>query len=135
MIALRDQACYVPGLPNDLRIVFSQVICTSEGYKGTPIAHCHDEHDSYAELNFKRGKNPDWHKAKPVQMVYVNYDPNNKLPTHEATIPNHRQKELKALTSDECVTKKANKNSLLHRKSYSDVTLDWYILGSNMSNG
>ena len=28
MIALRDQAYYVPGLPDDLRIIFPQGICT-----------------------------------------------------------------------------------------------------------
>ena len=53
MIALWDQAYHVPGLPNNLRIIYPQVICTSGGYKGTFIAHCHDEHDSYAELNLK----------------------------------------------------------------------------------
>ena len=53
MIALRDQAYYVPGLPKDLRIISPQGIRTPEGYKGTFIAHCHDEHDSYVELNLK----------------------------------------------------------------------------------
>ena len=43
MIALRAQAYYVPGLPKDLRIISPQGIRTSEGYKGTFIAHCHDE--------------------------------------------------------------------------------------------
>ena len=33
MIALQDQAYYVPGLPNDLRIISPQGIRTSEGYK------------------------------------------------------------------------------------------------------
>ena len=28
MIALRDQAYYIPGLPKDLRIISPQVICT-----------------------------------------------------------------------------------------------------------
>ena len=51
IIALRDQAYYIPGLPKDLRIISPQVIRTSEGYKGTFIAHCHDEQDGYAELN------------------------------------------------------------------------------------
>ena len=45
MIALRAQAYYVPGLPKDLRIISPQGIRTSEGYKGTFIAHCHDEQD------------------------------------------------------------------------------------------
>ena len=53
IIALRDQAYYVPGLPKDLRIISPQFICTSEVYKGTFIAHCYDEQDGYAELNFK----------------------------------------------------------------------------------
>ena len=45
MIALQAQAYYVPGLPKDLRIISPQGILTSEGYKGTFIAHCHDEQD------------------------------------------------------------------------------------------
>ena len=43
MIALWAHAYYVLGLPKDLRIIYLQVIRTSEGYKGTFIAHCHDE--------------------------------------------------------------------------------------------
>ena len=50
MIALRYQAYYVPGLPNDFRIIYPQGIHTSEGYKGIFIYSCHDEHDSYAGL-------------------------------------------------------------------------------------
>ena len=53
MIALRAQAYYVPGLPKDLRIIYPQGIHTSEGYKGTFIAHCHDEKDGYAGLALK----------------------------------------------------------------------------------
>ena len=45
MIALRDQAYYFPGLPKDLLIIFPQGIPTSEGYKDTFIAHCHDKHN------------------------------------------------------------------------------------------
>ena len=56
MIALWAQAYYVPGLPKDLRIISPQGIRTSEGYKGTFIAHCHDEQDGYAELNLKEDK-------------------------------------------------------------------------------
>ena len=43
MIAFRAQEYYVPGLPKYLRIISLQGIRTSEGYKGTFIAHCHDE--------------------------------------------------------------------------------------------
>ena len=53
MIALRDQAYYVPGLPKDLRIISPQGIHTSEGYMITLIANCHDEQYGYAELNLK----------------------------------------------------------------------------------
>ena len=81
MIALRDQEYYVPGLPKDLCIISPQGIRTSEGYKGTFIVHCHDEKDGYAELNLKEDK-PGWQKAKPVERVYVKYDPKNNLPTH-----------------------------------------------------
>ena len=41
---------------------------------------------------------------------YVKYDPKNNLPTHEATIPNQRENEIKALASAVCVTNKANQN-------------------------
>ena len=54
MISLRAQEYYAPGLPKYLRIISPQGICTSEGYKGTFIAHCHYEHDIYVELNLKR---------------------------------------------------------------------------------
>ena len=38
------------------------------------------------------------------------HEPKNNLPTHEATLPNHREKEAKALTNAVCVTNKANQN-------------------------
>ena len=56
MITVWYQAYYFPGLPKDLRKIYPQVICTSEGYKGTFIAHCYDDNDSYAELNLKEDK-------------------------------------------------------------------------------
>ena len=80
-IALRAQAYYVPGLPKNLRIISPQGICTSERYKVTFIGHFHDEQDGYAELNLKEDK-PGWQKAKPVERVYVKYDPKNNLPNH-----------------------------------------------------
>ena len=89
MIALRNQAYCVPGLPKYLRITSPQGICKSEGYKGTFIDHFYDEHDSYAELNLKEDK-PGWKKAEPVHRVYVKYDPKNNLSTHEANMPNQR---------------------------------------------
>ena len=104
MIALRDQTYYVPGLPKDLRIIYPQVIHTSEGYKGTFIANFNYEQDGYAELNLKEDK-PGWQKAEPVERVYVKYDPLNNLPTHKATIPNQRDKEVKELKSAVGVTK------------------------------
>ena len=109
MIALRDQAYYVPGLPKYLRIISPQGICTLEGYKGTFISHCNDEQDGYAGLNLKEDK-AGWQKAKPVERVYVKYEPKNKLPNHEYTLPNQREKEVKALTNTVCVTNEANQN-------------------------
>ena len=91
IITLRDQAYYVPGLPNDSRIISPQGICTSEGSKGTFIAHFNDENDSYAVLNLKED-NPGWYKTKPVEKFYANYKPKNSLPTNEATLPNQREK-------------------------------------------
>ena len=73
------------------------------------MAHCHDDHDGYAKLNLKEDK-PGWHKAKPVERVYIKYNPKNNLPTHKATLPNQIEKEVKALESDVCVTNEANQN-------------------------
>ena len=87
MIALRYQAYYVPWLTKDLHIISPQGIRTSEGYRVTSIAHFHDEHDFYAELNLKEDK-PGWNKFKPVERVYVKYEPKNNLTTHKATILN-----------------------------------------------
>ena len=97
------------GYQNNLRIIYPQGICTSEGYNGTFIAHCHDEHDVYAELKLKEDK-PDWQKAEPFERFYVKYDPNNNLPTHESTPPIQRENEVKALESAVCVTNKDNQN-------------------------
>ena len=109
MIYHWDQAYYVPGLPKDFRIIPPQDICTSEGYKGTFVDHCRDQHDSYAELNLKED-NPGWYKSEPVERVYVKYDTKNNLPTHEDTFHNQRQKEVKALASAVCVTNQSNQN-------------------------
>ena len=54
--------------------------------------------------------NPGWQKAKPVERVYVKYDPKNNLPTREASLPNQREKEAKSLTNSVCVTNEANQN-------------------------
>ena len=94
IIALRDWAYYVPGLPKDFWIIYPQGICTSEGYNGILIAHFHDEHDSCEENNLKEEK-PGWQKAEPVEEFYIKYYPNNNLPTHEAILPNQRYKEVK----------------------------------------
>ena len=88
MIALHAQAYYVPGLPKYLRIIPPQGILTSEGYKGTFIAHFHDYQDGYAELSLKKYK-PGWQKANPIERIYVKYEPKNNLPNHKATLPNH----------------------------------------------
>ena len=89
MIVLWVHAYYVPDLSNYFRIIYPQGIHTSEGYKGIFIAHCHDDNDSYVELNLKEYK-PGWHKAESIERVYVKYDPKNNLPTNESIIPNHR---------------------------------------------
>ena len=73
IIALQDQAYYVPGLPNHFCIIYPRGICTSEGYNGTFIAHFRDEHDIFAELDFKED-NPGWKKVEPLNRF-------NLLPT------------------------------------------------------
>ena len=92
-----------------MRIIYPQGIHTSEGYKGTFLAHCQDEQDGYTELNLKEDK-PVWHKNEPVERVSVKYDPKNNLRTNKDTIPNQREKEVKALTNDFCVTNEDNQN-------------------------
>ena len=54
--------------------------------------------------------NPGWHKAEPVERVYIKYYPNNNFPTHEAIFCNHRYKEFKAMSSYVCVTNEAKHN-------------------------
>ena len=102
MIALRDQAYYVPGLPKDLHIISPQGINTSEGYKGTFISYFHDDNGGYSELNLKEDKTGS-QKAEPVERVYVKYDPNNNLPTQKYTLPNQIYKESKKFASAVCV--------------------------------
>ena len=91
MLALRYQANYVPGLPKYLRSISPQDICTSEGYKGMFVAHCHDENDSYAKLSLKE-ENTGLHKAKPMERVSIKYDPKNNLLTYKGILPNQRDK-------------------------------------------
>ena len=55
-------------------------------------------------------ENPGWQKTKPVEKFYINCDPKNNLPTHEATLPNQIEKEVKALASYVCVTNEDNQN-------------------------
>ena len=59
---------------------------------------------------------PGWHKAEPVEGVYIKYDPKNNLPTHKFTLTNHREKEVKALTSSFCITNEANQNLTISQK-------------------
>ena len=61
------------------------------------------------ELNLKEDM-PVLQKAEPVERVYIKYNPKNNLPNHEAIIPNHRDKEVKALEISVCVTNKSNQN-------------------------
>ena len=53
---------------------------------------------------------PGWQKAEPVERFYVKYDSKNNLPTHKSTIPNQREKEVKAFKNAVCVTNEANQN-------------------------
>ena len=53
---------------------------------------------------------PGWQNDEPVERFYVNYDPKNNLPTHEANLPKQREKDAKALKSAVCVTDEANQN-------------------------
>ena len=63
----------------------------------------------YVDLNLKKDKTG-WQNAEPVERVYVKYDPNYNLQTHEATLPNYIEKDFKALSSAVCVSNEANQN-------------------------
>ena len=120
------------GLPKNLRIISSQGIRTSEGYKVIFISHCHDDNGGYAELNLKEDKTG-WQKDELVERVYVKYDFKKNLQlvnilslTKEIRSSRLWQVMFVSLT-------RLTKNSPLHRKSYSDGNLDLDILGYNMS--
>ena len=89
MIVLWDQAYYVPGLQKYLRIILSQGIHTSLGYKGTLIAHWQYEHDRYTELNLEE-KNAGCRKAETLDRLYIKYEPNNNPPNPKYIIPNKK---------------------------------------------
>ena len=89
MIPIRYQAYCVPGLTKYLLIISSQGIHTSELYKGDFIDHFCDDHDIYKDLNLNQYKIY-WRKSKPMERGYINYDPNNNLPTHKYITPNQR---------------------------------------------
>ena len=115
MISIRDQACYVPELPEDLHIISPKDIHKIEVYTGIFISNCHGDHDSYEEINLKDNY-PGWQKPGHLKRLYIKYDPKNNLPTHKFTLTNHREKEVKALTSSFCITNKANQNLTISQK-------------------
>ena len=78
---------------------------------------------------------PGWQKAEPVERVYVKYDTNNNLPTQKATLPNQRDKEVKALPSAVCVTNESNQNLKPSQKELPQWPLDLGTLGSKVFNG
>ena len=72
-----------------MRIIYPEVTRKSEGYKGAFISHYNDEHYRHAGINLKE-ENPGWKKAKPVETVYIKYEPENNLPDHEYILPKQR---------------------------------------------
>ena len=90
-------------------IISPQGICASEGYKGNFVASFHGENDSSSGLNLKDYK-PGWHKAEPLEGLYIKYNPNNILRIHECVLHNHRDKNIMLLSRDVCVTNKADHN-------------------------
>ena len=59
---------------------------------------------------------PGWQKDEPIDRVYIKYNSNNNLPTHEAILHNKRYKEVNSLASDVCVTNEANQNVTTSKK-------------------
>ena len=53
IISLRDKGYYFTGLPKDLHTIFSQDICTSEGFMGTLVYNSCDKNDRCVELELK----------------------------------------------------------------------------------
>ena len=71
---------------------------------------------------------PGWQKAKRVEMVYVKYDLKNNLPTHESTLPNHREKEVKASTSAVFITNEPFQTHRQHIWAFHSWPLPWNLL-------
>ena len=115
MISLQAQACIVTGLPTYLCTILPQVICTSKLYKGTFIYNCNGDNNSHVEINLKEDKSG-FKKAKPVDRAYIKYQTNKNLPDNGSILSNHIYKEVKALTSNIHVTKKANHNLITPHK-------------------
>ena len=66
---------------------------------------------------------PCWKKAKPVERIYIKYDPNNNLATNEYILHNQIEKEFKSLASDICVTYEAYQNLTTSHKDL----LQWHF--------
>ena len=66
----------VPELPKYLRIIYPQGIHISEVYNSTFISNFHYGYGIYEELKSKED-NSGWKEAKPVESVYIEYEPKN----------------------------------------------------------
>ena len=51
-----------------------------------------------------------------MERSYIKYDPKNDLPTHEAILPNQRDKYFKELEITFCVTNEPKQNLTLSHK-------------------
>ena len=123
MISIRDQACYVPELPEDLHIISPKDIHKIEVYTGIFISNCHGDHDSYEEINLKDNY-PGWQKPGHLKRLYIKYDPKNNLPTHKFNLPKQIYKEVKLLENIICVTIDAKQNLTPSQKE----VLQWHFI-------
>ena len=77
---------------------------------------------------------PGWQKAKPVDRVSVNYDPEKTLHIMKLLYLTRERRRSKYWQVLFVSLTRLKKTSHLHRKSYYDGTLDLGILGYNIPN-
>jgi hypothetical protein len=108
-VTFKMKALYVPAL-GTTRLISPQGIRTIEDRPVTFMTHTNeDEHDSYAELWVKE-KMEGWQHTMPLHTLRINYNAQDNLPKHMASLPGTADHCLKALTGAIDVTAASNQN-------------------------
>ena len=117
-----------------VRIISPQIIRTSEGYKGSFIDHFHDEMMVMWSLIWRTtrqvGRRPNL--LRRFMSITAQIKTFQIMTLFSLAIDRIRSRHWQMLFVS---LTRLTRTSPLHRKSYSDGTLDWDILGSNMYNG